>query len=283
MFGRWGSDHARMTVLTSALRRASLLVSAFGTLLALLVVAAPTSAETAVATPLVQYSDVLRTFNPQLSLTQSKDVATHVLLLSSYYGLDPRLLVAIVGVESSWRSGAVSSAGAQGLGQLMPATAGVLNVLAFDTYENLDGTARYLRRMMQQYAGLPAATRDVRAIASYNAGPAAVARAGGIPPFAETRAYVTRVMGLWHRLQAQLPGSAPLLALTHATTLKPIVIAHAHTRPRTRAPYDSVADFTQLDLRSMRTLALAQPDPPKRREPRGLRRWFLRAFGSSRH
>src|ERR1700689_5344168 len=115
-----------MARLSGASRQAVLCVSAFAAALAF-APAAPACAQAETnAAPIVRYAGVLRSFNPQLSLAQSKDIATHVLLLSSYYSLDPRLLVAIVGVESSWRSRAVSSAGAQGLGQLMPATAGVL-------------------------------------------------------------------------------------------------------------------------------------------------------------
>ena len=84
-----------------------------------------------------RYADVLRGFNARFSAAQSRDVADHVLLLSSYYSLDPLLLVAIVGIESGWKADAVSPAGAQGLGQLMPATADGLSVRAFAAYENL--------------------------------------------------------------------------------------------------------------------------------------------------
>ena len=251
--------------------------SVLGVVLVLSVAAGPIQAQSASAlTPVVRYAGVLRSFNPRLSLAQSTDIATHVLLLASYYGLDPRLLVAIVGVESHWRVGAVSPAGAQGLGQLMPATASSLGVLAFDAYENLDGTARYLRRMLQQYAGLSPEARDVRAIASYNAGPAAVARAAGVPPIGETRAYVAQVMELWHRLQAELPANTAVSTPHPRVTMRPVAVARDDAN-------DSVADFTQLDVRSMEAFALAEPDPTPQprepREPRGVRGWLLRTFG----
>jgi soluble lytic murein transglycosylase-like protein len=89
-----------------------------------------------------RYATVLRSFNPGFSARASLDMATRVLLLSRYYSLDPRLLVAIVGVESGWHTRATSPAGAQGLGQLMPATANGLAVQSLDPYVNLDGTAR---------------------------------------------------------------------------------------------------------------------------------------------
>ena len=268
-----------MNAISGALPRACLFVSAFAVLLTL---CAPARAANPGATAAPgQYAQVLRSFNPEMSHSQSADIATHVLWLSSYYDLDPRLLVAIVGVESSWHSRAVSGAGAQGLGQLMPATAGSLNVLAFDIYENLDGTARYLRRMLQNYADLSAHDRYARAIASYNAGPGAVARAGGAPPTAETRAYVVHVIDLWDHLKVLLPGNttAPLAATRDTPRL-----AAARKAPRALPRPDSVADFTRLDLRSMQLLAateLAPAPAPTARQMRGLRRWLARAFGSA--
>jgi len=205
-----------MNAFSRALRRVTFSVCLCSAAL-LLFSPAPARAAYTQPAPLSRYADVLRSINPHYSLAASEDMATHLLLLSSYYGLDPRLLLAVVGVESHWHTHAVSRVGAQGLGQLMPATSGSLNVLAFDAYENLDGTARYLRRLLHQFSRFNEQTQDVRAIASYNAGPGAVTRAGGVPPFAETRTYVTRVMGLWRQLRTQLPNGAPAqLAIVRA-------------------------------------------------------------------
>ena len=160
--------------------------------------AVPACAETRAPSsgvPLVaRYADALGTANARLPRAVRRDLAERVLLLSSYYKLDPCLLGALVSVESAWRSRAVSPVGAIGYGQLMPGTAATLDVNALEPYENLDGTARYLRRMLNRFAGRDVLTRMELALASYNAGPAAVARYRGVPPYRETRAYVSNVL-----------------------------------------------------------------------------------------
>jgi soluble lytic murein transglycosylase-like protein len=107
------------------------------------------------------------------------------------HGLDPRLFDALVQQESAYDPMARSHAGAMGLTQLMPGTARMLGVTdPFDPAQNLDGGARYLAQMLRQFDG------DTRlALAAYNAGPGAVKRHGGIPPFRETQNYVRRIMG----------------------------------------------------------------------------------------
>jgi hypothetical protein len=106
------------------------------------------------------------------------------------HGLDPQLVSAVVSVESGFRAGAVSPKGAQGLMQLMPTTASSLGVGdAFDPEQNLDGGVRHLGSLLALYDG------DVRrALAAYNAGEGAVARHNGVPPYAETQAYVRKVL-----------------------------------------------------------------------------------------
>lgn len=104
--------------------------------------------------------------------------------------LADELVAAIAWVESRYRSGARSPAGAIGVMQLMPGTARMLGVRnPRDPHANIDGGARYLRRLLDRFGG------DVSlALAAYNAGPGRVERAGGIPRIAETQNYVTRIL-----------------------------------------------------------------------------------------
>lgn len=101
-------------------------------------------------------------------------------------------------VESAYNPRALSHAGAIGLGQLMPGTARDLGVDPHDIAQNLDGAARYLLMMLEQF-GDPAL-----ALAAYNAGPHAVSRHGGIPPFRETQGHVARVTAVFQRLRGDL-------------------------------------------------------------------------------
>jgi soluble lytic murein transglycosylase-like protein len=109
---------------------------------------------------------------------------------SARYAVPERLIWAVIRVESGFDRRAVSPKGAQGLMQLMPQTAAALGVKnAFDPEQNLDGGTRHLAALVQSYGG------DLkRALAAYNAGAGAVQRHGGVPPFPETRDYVSKVM-----------------------------------------------------------------------------------------
>lgn len=114
------------------------------------------------------------------------------------HGLPEALLQALIEVESGFDAAAVSPKGAVGLMQLMPQTARELRVRdPRDPAANVDGGARYLKELLARHGGDLAL-----ALAAYNAGPAAVQRSGGIPRFAETQAYVPRVIARYHRLQS---------------------------------------------------------------------------------
>ena len=105
---------------------------------------------------------------------------------------------AMIKVESNYTQGAVSQAGALGLAQLMPDTANYLQVDAADPIENLDGGARYLLAQMAEFGSLDLA------LAAYNAGPEAVRKYGGVPPYAETQSHIVKVMTAYDRILADL-------------------------------------------------------------------------------
>lgn len=105
------------------------------------------------------------------------------------HGVPEDLFLRLVQQESGWNPGAVSHKGATGLAQLMPATARKLGVNIDDPQQNLEGGARYLRMMYDKFGSWRLA------LAAYNAGPGAVEKHGGIPPFTETKNYVKAILG----------------------------------------------------------------------------------------
>lgn len=105
------------------------------------------------------------------------------------HGIPEDLFLRLVQQESGWNPGAVSHKGATGLAQLMPGTAKKLGVDINDPVDNLHGGARYLRMMYDKFGSWRLA------LAAYNAGPGAVEKHGGVPPFAETKNYVKKILG----------------------------------------------------------------------------------------
>jgi hypothetical protein len=103
------------------------------------------------------------------------------------YGIDPSILAAVASQESGFNASASSAAGAQGLMQFMPRTAQTLGVNPLDPSSAVDGAARYLSSLNKQFGSMDLA------LAAYNAGPGAVSRYGGIPPYTETQNYVSAV------------------------------------------------------------------------------------------
>ncbi|MFZ5812104.1 MAG: lytic transglycosylase domain-containing protein [Thermodesulfobacteriota bacterium] len=116
------------------------------------------------------------------------------------YGVDPRLVYSLIEQESRFNRYAVSPKGAQGLMQIMPDTQRLLGLSdPFDEEKNIDAGIRYLRAMLDRFE------TEVMALAAYNAGPEAVARHGGVPPFDETKDYVLRVVDRYFFLRLKYP------------------------------------------------------------------------------
>ncbi len=143
--------------------------------------------------------------------------AAEVTAAATKHGVDPALLAGLVKQESNFDPNAGSPAGAQGLTQLMPATAASLGVTnVHDPVQALDGGAKYLRQQLDRFDG------DVaRALAAYNAGPGAVERFGGVPPYAETQEYVRRVQANAADYRAAGGSAAPAAPAAPAVSASP--------------------------------------------------------------
>lgn len=127
---------------------------------------------------------------------------SYVMSAAERYGVDPSLALSVAGVESGYDSGAISHKGASGLMQVMPATAAMYGYSEedlFDPEKNADAGVRYLSEMLQQHGG-----DETLALASYNAGPGAVAKYGGVPPYQETQDYIPKVQERRERLRNEL-------------------------------------------------------------------------------
>ena len=159
------------------------------------------------------YARIMRSINPRLQQGQSRAYAAALLTNSRRMHLDPRLVMAVVTVESHWDESAVSVDGAIGLGQFKPQTAHNLGIDARIGKSNLKGITLYLHRLI----GLFASSRHAMsaAIASYNAGPLAVEAAGGAAPGYAAQHYVAKVFATWRSFKAKL-GSQPARAPSNA-------------------------------------------------------------------
>ena len=158
-----------------------------------------------------QYDGLIERLKAQLSPDRQR-VAELVVRLAPEYGVQPRLALAIAAVESAFNPAAVSPKNAQGVMQLIPETAARFKVVdSLDARQNIAGGLSYLRWLLAYFEG------DVRLVAAaYNAGEGAVERYAGVPPYAETQAYVERVLGYYrahaHPYDNRVVESSPIMA-----------------------------------------------------------------------
>jgi len=164
---------------------------------------------------------------PKPRLTMA-DIHAHIKQVSLRHGISPLLVAAIIEAESEFNPRAVSRKGARGLMQLMPATASSLSVRdSFDPYENIDGGVRHLRRLLDRFHGnIPLA------VAAYNAGEQTVINYHGVPPYRETRRYVSKILRrINYRGVAVIYGSSTRRVVTTASAMKPQIRPAVYVPP----------------------------------------------------
>jgi soluble lytic murein transglycosylase-like protein len=142
---------------------------------------------------------IMRT-NPRLSAFDAVELADRTLRAAHAHGIDPGFLAATLLQESAYDPNALSWAGAVGIGQFMVGTADAYGIDPFNPGPSIDATARLLASYVARYRPRTGADPYALALAAYNAGPAAVERYGGIPPYAETIAYIADIRERWSRI-----------------------------------------------------------------------------------
>jgi len=180
-----------------------------------------------------------RRYSDRLVPVPASDIQIAIDRHSADQSLDPKLVQAMIQVESGFNHRARSHKGAMGLMQLMPGTASQLRVSnPYDPDENVRGGTQYLRHLIDRFPG-----RLDLAVAAYNAGPGAVERHNGIPPYRETRDYVRRVLALYQ-------GGEPVLSLAASPAPGSSIVMSGRRKPRIiRNSQNRIVVTTALDTR----------------------------------
>ena len=177
-----------------------LIVAAFITISA---VVGLTPSNTEAAIPTIWVENLIQRYvnseNPSMSFDEAGWIAKAILYYSYKYNVDPLIMSALIDTESKFNQNAVSSAGAIGMGQLLPSTASALGVNPYETLQNIEGACSYMATQLNNFNG------DTRlALAAYNAGSDAIKQYGSVPPFEETQNYVTQITQKYSQLSGAL-------------------------------------------------------------------------------
>lgn len=177
-----------------------LIVAAFITISA---VVGLTPSNTEAAIPTIWVENLIQRYvnseNPSMSFDEAGWIAKAILYYSYKYNVDPLIMSALIDTESKFNQNEVSSAGAIGMGQLLPSTASALGVNPYDTLQNIEGACSYMATQLNNFNG------DTRlALAAYNAGSDAIKQYGSVPPFEETQNYVTQITQKYSQLSGAL-------------------------------------------------------------------------------
>ncbi len=163
--------------------------------------ATPSTYQTSDVTQFAAYANLARYFNPALTVGESQAIVSALFEGCARYGVPRPLMAALIYAESCYKPLCKSHAGAMGLCQLMPGTARGLGVTSpYEVRQNVLGGTKYLADMLRRFQGRDATTQIQLALASYNAGPGAVDRAGGIPKNRETPPHVAKVVRTYQLL-----------------------------------------------------------------------------------
>ena len=157
-------------------------------------------AATLVPTELVNniLTNYISSENSSLSYAEASNLSKTVIYYSYQYNVDPLVTASLISAESHFHQSSKSSVGAIGLGQIMPDTAVALGVNPYDATENIEGTCSYLSTQIKNFSNSQYPVEF--ALAAYNAGPGAVQKYGGIPPYSETQNYVSNIRSKYFSL-----------------------------------------------------------------------------------